>query len=153
MLGTAIGSLVIMVMNTQQAMMSDVPSRALEASSLYVDEFPVEEQCQMKVKGYHAVTCPVWYDESDPEAVEALDPISKSRGIDFRVRYIYEHQYPQDCNKANYYVNSFHDCSPINSIRHVLGRGLWGARVSDRVCPLSPSRVAIFLPLSHYYFY
>jgi len=87
--------------------------------------------CYASAKGYHRVTCPIWYDESHPPL--DLDPISRERGIDHRVRYTYHHQHPQDCGGSNYYINSFFDASMINAFEQTVGRGLWGALTSNRV--------------------
>ena len=89
--------------------------------------------CPAGDKGYHIVTCPVWYDENDPEAVKAQHPVSLEKGIDFRVRYIHKHQYPSDCRNQKFFISSFIDSSMINAFHQTAGRGLWGAFASGRV--------------------
>jgi len=75
----------------------------------------------------------VWYDEDDEEMVASLHPSLQSKGIDYRVRYIYKHQHPLDCSIQKYFTSGFIDSSIINAIHQAPGRGLWGALASDRV--------------------
>ena len=92
-----------------------------------------ESQCASKAKGYANVVCPVWYDESKEGVLDTLDPISRERGIDYRVRYFHRHQHSKDCESESFLVNTFVDSSMINAFYQTVGRGLWGAINSDRV--------------------
>lgn len=93
---------------------------------------PENGECSSQQKGYHAVTCPVWYDERDPPS--DLDPISRERGIDYRVHYLHKRQNSQgDCMEQNYYTKGFRDMSIFNSFKLLLARGLFAATLTDRV--------------------
>jgi len=90
--------------------------------------------CPVKMKGYASVVCPVWYDETQGDVVMgSLDPISKARGIDYRVRYLHKRQHTDDCHSKNFFTSGFTGSSMINSFYHTVGRGLWGSINSNRV--------------------
>lgn len=90
------------------------------------------EGCSSRQRGYHAVTCPVWYDEKDPPL--DLDIMSRERGIDYRVRYFYKRQNPEgDCMDLNFYTKGFRDMSIFNSFKLLLARGLFAAVLTNRV--------------------
>jgi len=138
----AIGSFVVIAFNHTYHKNPHplTPTEILLSETKYADDpsFPPPRRldftnCSSRIKGHHAISCPVWYDESDPEYMNYLDPISQEKGIDYRVRYLHHHQNPPDCDSQRFYMTSLSGQDLVNILYSSVGRGLWGALTTERV--------------------